>query len=184
VIDVEAEPPGKDEVCARVSRHGGEGHLEVRTMELGPVDVVVVAFPGDVPDAMLVALDTVEASGDIRLIDALVVAKDADGRVTRAELADLESTQDLAADLLARGALGLIGIDDVDEVGQVLEPGTSALALLIEHVWARDVAEAVRDGQGSVLASVRIPHEFIAEAEQALVEAAEEPATPAESAHS
>ena len=115
-------------------------------MELGPVDVVVVAFPGDIPGAMLVALDVVEASGDIRLIDALVVTKDVNGRVARTELADVESTQDLAADLLARGALGLIGIDDVDEVGQVLEPGTSALALLVEHVWARGVRVIRRRG--------------------------------------
>lgn len=138
--------------------------------DLGPVDVVVLAFPGDVGEVMVPALELVEASGDIRLIDALIVAKDTDGRVTGTELADNEELQELAARLPARGAFGLLGTDDVREVGLLLEPGNCALALLIEHVWARDVSRAVRRGKGRLLATARIPAESIAAAELALAE--------------
>lgn len=42
-------------------------------MELGPVDIVVLAFPGDVSDRTLAALSAVEARNDVRIIDGLVV---------------------------------------------------------------------------------------------------------------
>lgn len=137
--------------------------------DLGPVDVVVLAFPDDVGDVMA-ALDLVGASGAIRLIDALVVAKDHDGQVSGTELGEREDLQELAARLPAGGALGLLGTDDVREIGLLLGPGSWALALLVEHVWARDVSQAVRSGKGQLLATVRIPAEFIAAAELALTE--------------
>jgi uncharacterized membrane protein len=140
-------------------------------MELGPVDIVVLAFPGEVSARTLAALDAVEARNDVRVIDGLVVSKDGGGRVGRTELADVESLEDLAADLVARGASGLIGLDDVSEVGELLDPGSIALALLVEHVWARDLAESVRADQGELLASVRIPHAYIEEATSILAEA-------------
>jgi uncharacterized membrane protein len=140
-------------------------------MELGPVDIVVLAFPGDVSDRTLAALSAVEARNDVRIIDGLVVRKDADGRVDRAELTDVENLQDLAADLLARGGNGLIGIDDVVEVGEILEPGSVALALLYEHVWARELAAALRADEGELIASIRIPHAHIKEAESLLAHA-------------
>jgi uncharacterized membrane protein len=146
-------------------------------MELGPVDIVVLAFPGDVSERTLAALGAVEARNDVRIIDGIIVAKDAAGRIDRTELIDIENLQDLAADLVARGASGLIGIDDVSEVGELLDPGSIALALLIEHVWARELAASVRADDGELLASVRIPHAFIEEAESILAEAGEQSAS-------
>jgi uncharacterized membrane protein len=140
-------------------------------MELGPVDIVVLAFPGDVSDRTLAALDEVEAHNDVRIIDGLVVSKDADGRIDRMELGDVENLDDFAAALLARGATGLIGLDDVTEVGELMEPGSVALALLIEHVWAREVAAAMAADGGELIASVRIPRAYIQEAESILAEA-------------
>lgn len=138
--------------------------------DLGPVDVVVLAFPGNVGDVMVPALELVEASEDIRLIDALVVAKDQAGEVTGTELEEQPELRELAAKLPARGAFGLLGTDDIREVGLLLEPGNCALALLIEHMWARDVSRAVRNGKGRLLATVRIPEESIAAAELALIQ--------------
>jgi uncharacterized membrane protein len=140
-------------------------------MDLGPVDIVVLAFPGEVSERTLSALDAVEAREDVRIIDGLVVSKDADGRVDRTELTDVGNRQDLAADLVARGGSGLIGIDDVVEVGELLDPGSVALALLVEHVWARELAAAVRADDGELLADVRIPHAYIEEAESILADA-------------
>jgi uncharacterized membrane protein len=139
-------------------------------MELGPVDIVVLVFPDGIGDRTLAALDAVDARADIRIIDGLVVKKDAAGRVDRMELTDVETLEDIAADVVARGAAGLIGIDDVHEVGGLLEPGSVGLALLVEQVWARELAGAIRADEGELVASVRIPHAVIEEARSAWIE--------------
>jgi len=40
---------------------------------------------------------------------------------------------------------------DVDEVAGALEPGQAAGLLLVEHVWARDLAAAISATGGSIL---------------------------------
>ena len=52
---------------------------------------------------------------------------------------------------------GLLGEDDIDEAGTVLEPGSSAGILVYENVWAGPFAAALRRGGGQLVASGRIP---------------------------
>jgi Family of unknown function (DUF6325) len=53
---------------------------------------------------------------------------------------------------------GLIGDDDIQEAGDVLQPGSSAGILLVyENVWAGPFAAAVRRSGGQLVASGRIP---------------------------
>ena len=57
-------------------------------MEIGPVDVLEVAFPGnEFNGAILPALENLIASGTIRVLDLLFVYKTADGEVGSIELA-------------------------------------------------------------------------------------------------
>ncbi|RSS61444.1 DUF6325 family protein [Streptomyces sp. WAC06614] len=136
---------------------------------LGPVDLVVLSFPVDrPPDSFLAALENVERREDVRILDALVVTKAADGTVERVELHDIESLADAAAGIAARRVLGTVGADQVDALVPLMEPGSTALALLVENVWARETAEEVRSHGGRLLASVRIPYEQIADVEAEL----------------
>ena len=52
---------------------------------------------------------------------------------------------------------GLLGIDDIEDAGTVLEPGSSAGVLVYENVWAAPFAAALRRGGGQLVASGRIP---------------------------
>ena len=51
----------------------------------------------------------------------------------------------------------MLGEDDLDEAGTVLEPGSSAGILVYENVWAGPFASALRRGGGQLAASGRIP---------------------------
>src|SRR5947199_58791 len=62
--------------------------------ELGPVDYVVVEFPagesnftGEMAKELLALVD----GGTIRVIDVLILAKDADGSIEAIELSDVEN---------------------------------------------------------------------------------------------
>jgi uncharacterized membrane protein len=136
---------------------------------LGPIDLIILSFPaGQPPDSFLAAVQEVERRNDVRILDALVVTKDPDGRIGRTELSDIANLGDVAADIAARRTLGMVDLDDVNEIAMVMDPDTTVLALLVENVWAREAAEEVRRHNGRLPATVRIPHEQIAEVEAEL----------------
>jgi uncharacterized membrane protein len=136
---------------------------------VGPVEFLVLAFPGEQVRADVVTpLVALQCSGGVRVIDTLVVVKAADGSVRAAELSEFAQLKDAAA---GGDPVNLIGPEDAAEAAELLEPGSSALLVLVEHVWATEVAEAFRTAGGRVAASVRIPPEHLAEARQALTNA-------------
>ena len=60
----------------------------------------------------------------------------------------------------------MIGSDDLDEVGEFLEPGTAAGILVIEHLWAKGLKKAIIDKGGVLLAAGRIHPEAANELEE------------------
>jgi hypothetical protein len=50
----------------------------------------------------------------------------------------------------------MLGQDDIDEAGGVLEPGSSAGILIYENRWAAPFAAAVRRNGGVLVANHRI----------------------------
>ena len=130
--------------------------------ELGPIDYVVLEWPGAYPDTTEVQpllLDLV-SRGIIRILDIAFVTKDEDGSVTGLELGDLK--QVTAAFVEFEGAAsGLLGFEDLQEAAGVLEPGTSAAVLVWENRWAAPVAAALRRSGGQLVASGRLPTQAI-----------------------
>lgn len=138
--------------------------------ELGPVDLVALSFPGiRPPDSFLRELEVAEQRRDIRVMDALVVVKDEAGELERLELTDIEDLRDAAADIVARRTVGLVGVEDVRDIGALMDPGTTVLVLLVENVWARETAAEARRHNGTLLANVRIGHQDIVRAEGELI---------------
>ena len=114
------------------------------------------------------ALERLESGGAVRILDVLFVAAD-------------EATGDPVAINLQGGTGGLIGKlldfrldpaarrkaaeralgEDADagmadllrDLGRALEPGTALAAVLVEHVWARALEDAVSRVSGRPLAS-------------------------------
>jgi uncharacterized membrane protein len=129
---------------------------------LGPVEWVAIAFPDDeVGSEVVDALARLADSGVVHIIDLLIVRKDAAGNVTASELDDLDGAAFAALDALDGDVRSLLGEDDIPVVGAELAPGTTALVVLWENLWAAGFARAVRDAGGVLLAHDRIPYDAV-----------------------
>jgi hypothetical protein len=127
-------------------------------IELGPVDYIVVEFPGNkmTGEGLPMLVDLVER-GIIRILDLVFIRKDLDGSVTAFEIADFDHDGQLDLAVFEGASSGLLAEDDVAEAGEVIEAGSSAGILLFENRWAAPFIGALRRGGAEVVASGRIP---------------------------
>ncbi|MFI1280426.1 DUF6325 family protein [Streptomyces sp. NPDC020858] len=122
---------------------------------MGPVEFIVLAFPEEQLRVPAVeAVIGLRKTGVVRLIDGIVATRTASGDVLAAEFDEFVELQGL---LTGRDVARLIGPEDVQEAAGLLERGSCALLLVVEHVWAEDAAIAVRAAGGRIVGSVRIP---------------------------
>ena len=130
--------------------------------EIGPVDYAVVAFPGNqFRGEIAPALADLVEAGTIRIIDIAFVAKTADGETGAFELTELDPEVREAIESMGVEVTGLFNEDDLMDAAAELEPNSSAALLVWENVWARDVAQAMRDAGGIMVAFDRIPHDVV-----------------------
>ena len=153
---------GRAQAASENPRVKGDAVSEERLDEMGPIDYVVLEWPGDAPvtgEALPLLVDLVER-GIIRVLDFGLLAKDVDGSVAALEIEELEQASPALADF--RGASsGLLGQDDLEEAATALEPGTVAAVLVWENRWAAPLAVALRRSGGQLVASGRIPVQAI-----------------------
>ena len=138
--------------------------------EMGPVDYVVLEWPGRQPkgDVAPMILELVDR-GIIRILDVALMVKGDDGSVAAIDLGEIGG--DSAGFSEFQGASsGLLTQDDLEEAAQALEPGTSAAVLVWENRWAAPVAVAIRKSGGQLVASGRIEIQAILAALDALEE--------------
>ncbi len=138
--------------------------------EMGPIDYVVIEWPGKQPsgEAAPLLVDLVER-GIIRVLDLVFATKDEDGGVAAVEFAEVAG-QVPELEVLDGASSGLIGDDDIAAAGEALEPGTTAALLVYENRWAGPFAAAVRRGGGQLVANGRIPVQAILAALDAVEE--------------
>ncbi len=141
--------------------------------EIGPVDYAIIAFPGNrFRGEIAPAIADLVEGGTIRIIDIAFVGKDADGSTVAMEMTELDPDVQEGLDKLGIEVSGLFSEDDLIGVADGLEPNSSAALLIWENVWARNVAQAMRDAGGVLVAFERIPHDVVQEARELALEAA------------
>ena len=125
-----------------------------RMEEMGPIDYVVLEWPGAQPTGQVapLILDLVDR-GIIRVLDVAFMGKAEDGSVFAMDFPDLDD----AFAAFVGASSGLLSPEDLEEAAAVLEPGTSAAVLIWENSWAAPVAVALRRSGGQLVASGRIP---------------------------
>ncbi len=139
---------------------------------LGPIEMVVIGFPGSrfTGDIRPRIMDLVD-NGVVNIVDALFVRKDSEGLVDFVELQELSDDADavmLGAAIASQ--LDLLSDEDIEELAEALQPGSSALAIVFEHTWIRPVRDAVVASGGVLLADIHIPAAVVDEVLSALDE--------------
>ena len=126
--------------------------------EVGPIDYLVVEFPGNrmTGEGLPLLVDLVDR-GIIRLLDLRFVRRDLDGSVMAAEITDFDGDGTLDLAVFEGAASGLLGDDDIEEASSVIQPGNSAGLIVYENLWAAPFATALRRGGAQLVASGRIP---------------------------
>lgn len=127
--------------------------------EIGPIDIVVIAYPPDAPmagDAVPLLIDLVDR-GIIRVLDVLFVIKEDDGTFSGFDATDLDARGVGGFALFEGASSGLLGDDDIATAAAAIEPGTAAVMIIYENRWAAPFAAAVRRNGGVLVENQRIP---------------------------
>jgi hypothetical protein len=130
---------------------------------MGPVQMLVIGFEGrDFTGEIAAELERLRSDDTIRVIDLVVVAKDADGNVSAAEGED-----GLALRLLDVTDADLSHLDqaeatDLWEATAAIPPGGAAAVALIEHRWAIPLRDAIANAGGIPLADAWLAPEDVA----------------------
>src|SRR3954447_2422644 len=140
-------------------------------MAIGPVQLLVLGFAEpDFHGEIIAELERLHEAGTARVIDALLVYKDADGQLEAEHLSNLDKSEvieldsklaaliglgfagdegavagaELGADAGARGE-NLLAFSDEDawDVLEEIPNGTAAALVLLEHQWAVPLRDAL-----------------------------------------
>jgi len=142
-------------------------------MTLGPVQLLIVGFPEPNFSGHIIAeLNRLREAHLVRLVDALAVQKNADGTLIALQWSDLsiEEAEDLGATVGSLIGLGLGDVDSVTagaeagraagadghliddaevwNVADSIDEGSAAVLVLIEHLWAAPLRDAILDAGG------------------------------------
>jgi hypothetical protein len=135
-------------------------------MTFGPMQVLVVGFDGtEFTGTIAAELRRLREHDIVRLVDLIVVRKDANGEVSSLETSDLTHAESAELGVFA-GAL--VGLDAGDEdsagngaamledevwfVADTIPPGTTAAVAILEHRWAIPLRDAIEETGGRALA--------------------------------
>ena len=134
-------------------------------MQLGPVEIVVIAFPENRFSGLIVPeVRKLVDAGTVTIIDGVFAMKDADGSIALGEFGQLGGSEDASAlgSVMDR-VEGIISDEDVEAFTSGLEPNSSAAILAFEHTWMTPLRDAIVASGGVLLDSVRIPGAVVEE---------------------
>lgn len=131
-------------------------------MAAAPVDVVIIAFPGNKFSGQIApAILDLVGSGTIRILDLLFVTKDSDGVLSTLTIQDLDTQMQPGFVDVEVSASGILDDLDAQEIQEDLQPNSSALLVAYENTWAARFVEAIRAADAIVLDQIRIPADAV-----------------------
>ena len=149
-------------------------------MAIGPVQMLVLGFAEPNFTGKIAAeLDRLREHEFVKIVDALVVNKDENGEITALQVTDLTTDESLEMGAIAGALIGFgyggdeesveagaeLGAESMAEKGGHMIPeedawyvadaipnGTTAAIILLEHLWAIPLREAIVGAGGIALA--------------------------------
>lgn len=127
-------------------------------MALGPVEVLVVGFPGNQFTGEIVPeLERLTAAGTITVIDGIFVTRDQSGDLAFVEFEQLDAGHDAARLAAVLDQIeSLLSDEDIADLAADLEPGSSQAILVFEHTWAKPLRDAIVSSGGVLVDEMRI----------------------------
>jgi hypothetical protein len=133
-------------------------------MSIGPVEYIAIAFPGNKFSGEIIpAIKELQDNGTIRVLDLVLITKDADGNVASVELADASPETQATFAVLGVESTNLLGEEDFEEIGGALDPNSTAALMIWENAWAAEFARSLRNADGILIANGRIPAALVEE---------------------
>jgi hypothetical protein len=130
--------------------------------ELGPVDYIVVEFPGSKFKGEIAPALMELVNGDlIRVLDLVMLHKDESGAVEAFEIGDLDDSELGELRNFEAAVAMLLSEDDVMRLADTMDPGSTAAILVWENKWAAPFVSAMRRAGGQLVSSGRIPLQAI-----------------------
>jgi hypothetical protein len=152
--------------CCRKTNPKSKGEIKVT---YGPIDFLALEFKGNnFKGEILKELNKLMAAKIIRVIDLVIVLKDAQGKVTVKEIQEPDVDFVAIFDPTKVETQGMIKKDDIELIAQKLENNSTAGLLLFENLWAVAFKESLINAGGTLLMQERIPHEVVLEAIESL----------------
>jgi hypothetical protein len=147
------------------SQHGVAIMAAEQNRVMGPVDYLIVQFPGNRFSGKIAPeLARLERNGIIRVLDLVFLMKDETGKLVNVEAKDLEGEVGTAFREVARRTAEWFSEADIEFFAQDLPANSSAGLLLVEHLWAVRFKEALLDAGAELIDMGRVPPESIAKA--------------------
>src|SRR6516164_7304997 len=133
-----------------------------------PLQLIGLTFrlDADAESRLLAEVDRIEGRGVLRVLDIVFVAKGHDGTVEELEVGDDEDFGSLLASISpfgvqngGRPAAGngaarepaSSGVSAIQDLANSLEPGSAVAFLLVEHLWAGPLVDAVSAVGGALI---------------------------------
>lgn len=130
----------------------------------GPIDFIIVSFKGPKFDgSILKELTDALGKGIIALVGLSIIYKDKEGAVSSLDVAEVGDSY--VTDFVSSFPPETTEVDqdDIDETGELMENDSAAALLIIEHLWAKPLKQAILDAKGELIADGRIHPEALAE---------------------
>jgi uncharacterized protein DUF6325 len=127
-------------------------------MTIGPLEFVVIGCKGNQFTSEIVPeLNSIQEKGLIRVVDLFFVRKDINGTVTVLEVNDLNDEELAAFDPIKEDLMGLLTPEDIVLLTEAIPPDTSAVIVLLEHVWIVRLADGLNRAGAVLLAGGMVP---------------------------
>ncbi len=156
-------------------------------------NLLAIGFPGNkFSGEILPAINDARNTDLIRMIDYLFIAKDANGNIAAVKGSDLgkkeiEQLDSVLGALIGLGAGGIEGAKigaiegakfgerdfglskkNIKEIAENIPNNSSALLMLVEHLWAKGIKQALVNSGGIMLAQGMVTPEVVVEIGAAL----------------
>jgi hypothetical protein len=130
--------------------------------EMGPIDYLIVEFPGSrmSGEGLPLLVDLVDR-GIIRILDLVFIRKLPDGAVMRMQLTGGRTNGQPDLSMFEGASSGLLDQGDIDAAAEAIQPDSTAGLLVYENRWAAPLATALRRGGAQLVGGGRIPVQAI-----------------------